>query len=199
MSNMVRKRLWTPGEDAGMIRRVFTIATALLLLPCVPGSVAWLLSYCAPMYFVRFTPITREWLSQFSPDELRAVIISTTDDARLDRVAVWNGAIVLEKTVGPMASEPVHRVAGNWRLSRYDPAEHFMYADRVVPLWPGPAGLIVLLVFWVCLCFGSRRSTRLRSGYCRSCGYDLRASRDRCPECGTTIMKSTNWGTACAA
>jgi hypothetical protein len=34
------------------------------------------------------------------------------------------------------------------------------------------------------------RSSRLKLGQCRECGFDLRHSRERCPECGATVSDS---------
>ncbi len=61
-----------------------------------------------------------------------------------------------------------------------------------IPLWIPTAGFGVL--FLSCRPLHSlRRRKRKKLGLCVKCGYDLRASKDRCPECGE------EFGTTCSA
>ena len=53
----------------------------------------------------------------------------------------------------------------------------------VFPLWL-PFGLFLLLAV-VAVRWFFRDKNRARDGYCINCGYDLRATPGRCPECGT--------------
>src|SRR5205823_5045706 len=50
-----------------------------------------------------------------------------------------------------------------------------------VPL--GDAASIAGVVFWK----RRRRAKRRACGLCQECGYDMRASADRCPECGAAV------------
>ncbi len=49
----------------------------------------------------------------------------------------------------------------------------------IVPLWVLIVPLLPLPLLWI-----ARHRRRSRAGYCPHCGYDLRATPDRCPECG---------------
>lgn len=54
-----------------------------------------------------------------------------------------------------------------------------------VPYWAVAPAALVMPTVW--LGVGVRSATRRRRGRCAGCGYDLRASKDRCPECGEAI------------
>ena len=53
----------------------------------------------------------------------------------------------------------------------------------VVPLWPGVALFGLAPAMFLGRRVRARR--RARRGHCSRCGYDLRATKARCPECGT--------------
>ena len=82
-----------------------------------------------------------------------------------------------------------HNRPVEWDLQRYPFRMYTPYALMIVPHWfgallPAPIVLISSLQRLVL----SRR--RMAAGQCLSYGYDLRATPDRCPECGTPVPAS---------
>jgi hypothetical protein len=60
--------------------------------------------------------------------------------------------------------------------------------ECVIPLWSLVLLLGILPAVWFPITL--RRRRRARQGHCPACGYDLRASPDRCPECGSPAASS---------
>ena len=64
------------------------------------------------------------------------------------------------------------------------------FADSSDRVWAAPAWLLTVILAVLPAAWGLgayRRRRRKRMGLCSVCGYDLRASPDRCPECGTVV------------
>lgn len=77
-------------------------------------------------------------------------------------------------------------------LLGFEYAQSISYGDSgdvgdwiVVPHWAVASFASILPGIWVVRLWRANRRSPL--GYCPTCGYDLRASNDRCPECGTPI------------
>ena len=81
----------------------------------------------------------------------------------------------------------------NWRGDVFGFAHYRSYRAQgpatygcdiwIVPLWPATAACIVVMLFWLRKHYLRKSGTNI----CPTCGYDLRASQNRCPECGTAI------------
>jgi hypothetical protein len=108
-------------------------------------------------------------------------------------VYVWGGRVVasrahLASSYISMPAEPSWRNAGglSYERRRFAPGGEVggkvMAEHLAVPTYPLPLAFGLVLAWWL---LRWRRGAR-RPGRCTNCGYDLRASPERCQECGMT-------------
>jgi hypothetical protein len=57
------------------------------------------------------------------------------------------------------------------------------YVSIAIPYWLPGLFVLALPMWWMGEIMRKRR--RATHGLCPTCGYDIRASRERCPECGS--------------
>ena len=160
--------MWDGGNDADMRRHLLNFLTLLSLLLCVAAAALWLYSYFA-YDAVAFSP---------SPAERRAYgLISHHGTICFIRVAEGDGASRwMWKHDRTRNGNP--KIYGTAGFVAHSERKNFVIG---VPHWTLCLLLAAPPVLWV-----RRRRRRREPGLCTSCGYDLRATPGRCPECGTT-------------
>ena len=72
-----------------------------------------------------------------------------------------------------------------------EPGQHSWYMAFLAPYWALTSLFLLMGIAGAASIATRTRRDRRRRGLCLSCGYDLRESSDRCPECGRRIAASS--------
>ena len=183
-----------------MKRRLFLILSALSLLLCVAVAALWLRSHW-------YSDVLTVWTGKGS-----IAVGSTYGDLWLERSNFHGTSPSFAVASFPIGSPPDSQRRSLSRMASYRFGRFIIAADsrpaKNVGLDPAvasqglqlPTGLLVRdwinVPVWAVFVLAAiasvpgfwpylRRRDRVK-GHCPSCGYDLRATPDRCPECGQT-------------
>jgi hypothetical protein len=175
-----------------MRRKLFTLAAAASAVLCAAVCVLWVRSH----WYGDLSYHARQ-MSDWSLDSWRGHL-TWTDSNDPDGTTVWWQA---RELTGSEQDSPAFRRSwpnrvgflyrtevyprrlvsdSDWPPRQHPPVLHHRYVRA--PHWLVAGLLAVTPAAW--LRRARRRRRRLVGGLCPRCGYDLRATPDRCPECG---------------
>ena len=187
---------------------LLSLLSLLSLLLCVAVAVLWVASYRRPLYVAREKLTTggaaadRVWVHRavITRGRIRFEAVERLPSGRLPSGyapapparerpwrAYWGWGVLRSGDIAawqPPAKSLFNRL-GFHRLdqrARYTvwPDDHF--TGVMVPAWLCAALLAAPPLAWFRRQVRDRR--RHKKGLCPACGYDLRATPDKCPECG---------------
>jgi hypothetical protein len=182
-----------------MKRFVFNIVSAASLVLCLASSLLWARSHLLHERYIWRSGSDWQALVNYDGtllfEKMRGLKIEyETGYQRLGRrtVGFWeaeraNSSIRADRRIQFLGAGWYR--AGNWfqmQGSHPPPSFWFSYEVYVTSYWLLSLPSSVFPLLWVARFW--RRRWRRMHGFCLHCGYNLRASKDRCPECGTPIL-----------
>jgi len=173
-------------------RRIAYLIVALSLLFFAATLAAWACSYRRADMLIHAQPGRQTALSSHRG---RAIFESMGDDAVTIRSALLGWRQWQHDTDDPsvpFVDHPALRAHHFLGFAYANVGSVGMPTRRMtalaIPYWS--FALLLLITPALALHRARRRQWRQRHRHCLACGYDLRASADRCPECGAAIPTS---------
>jgi hypothetical protein len=183
-----------------LAQRLFTLCTAVSLLLCAAVCVLWVRGYNVVDGFnrPRFDSERHVWSNALIVSACGSLMIQCTElsysDGRplpdpLPDIAYRAAGDLQLPAGGGFSWSGVRLPRFGRQVVRNAPRGEFITSrtSYVMPHW-ALVGMLAVLPAAVALRYLRRWGVRRRLGavgHCHVCGYDLRASPERCPECGT--------------
>jgi hypothetical protein len=173
-----------------MLRRLFTVGSAVSLVLCLATCLLWVrsLNYADDVVKGCWEFSTGNGTIEIDQtlSDSGSLLSSTTMAYRSDRLQNLRGGSgsIRERWPGLPGFSLGQLSVPAFGLST-DPNEVFPDITTryiVLPLW----SVVALFGLFPAVYFSRRRRRGENTGMCDFCGYDLRATPDRCPECGLT-------------
>jgi hypothetical protein len=177
-----------------LARHLFTLCAALSMLLCIAICFLWARSY-------RMS----EQINWRNAGGWRAVRTASGNIDVALLLADWSAypqefrRPTYQRDIAQPPFNYLIEMGGNWDDVNFDWEWHgfawhhnrntrhgTLHAEGFVPFWSVAAATALLPLAWTTSRLRSRirRGRRSNAGLCPACGYDLRATPDRCPECG---------------
>jgi hypothetical protein len=186
-----------------LLRILFNAVTALSLVLAVLVAALWVRSYWIGNYYNRTTtwntPVRGHQNWTFAASNWGNLLycrsVLWTDDPEFIPVYASNTFLQQfdvpasrERLATDLAQDGLNTFAGfGWTYDRFVTVGNTRQSGfawkLAVPYWFPVATLMVPALLWRLRFYRERQ----RLGLCRSCGYDLRATPERCPECGSPV------------